>query len=460
MNLMDDKILAKIKTLKTPCYLVGGSIRDFLMYKIYSHDKDITVLGAENFAKKLAVEFDATFIVLDEINKIFRVVLKDKINYIDVSEIVGKSIEEDLTRRDFTINAIAYDILNEKIIDVTGGLEDIKKRRLNLIKEENLIEDPLRILRAFRFYALNGFEMTHDLKKCLMKHRDLVLSPAKERINYELMKLFGGKYAVKSLLLMDELQILELIFPFVKEFKKVPPNAHHHLNLFMHTLETVNYIQKFYEKANDEEKRHLDSVDFGGFPRINHLKLAGFMHDIGKFSTWTIDETGRHRFIGHDEIGSKLAEKFLKEYKFSKKQIEYVSLMIKKHMYPSSVLCAPDLNDKVKMRYVRKMNENLIDNIIIAKSDRLSARGVEITDEIVKKNLDGLNALEEFYFSHKELLKPLPVLLNGNEIMEILKIPAGKELGFIIKNLKEAQINGDILTKEQAVDFIKRCYTN
>lgn len=460
MNLMDDKILAKIKTLKTPCYLVGGSIRDFLMYKIYSHDKDIAVLGAENFAKKLAVEFDATFIVLDEINKIFRVVLKDKINYIDVSEIVGKSIEEDLTRRDFTINAIAYDILNEKFIDVTGGLEDIKKRRLNLIKEENLIEDPLRILRAFRFYALNGFEMTHDLKKCLMKHRDLVLSPAKERINYELMKLFGGKYAVKSLLLMDELQILELIFPFVKEFKKVPPNAHHHLNLFMHTIETVNYIQKFYEKANDEEKKHLDSVDFGGFPRINHLKLAGFMHDIGKFSTWTIDETGRHRFIGHDEIGSKLAEKFLKEYKFSKKQIEYVSLMIKKHMYPSSVLCAPDLNDKVKMRYVRKMNENLIDNIIIAKSDRLSARGVEITDEIVKKNLDGLNALEEFYFSHKELLKPLPVLLNGNEIMEILKIPAGKELGFIIKNLKEAQINGDILTKEQAVDFIKRCYTN
>ena len=460
MNLMDDKILAKIKTLKTPCYLVGGSIRDFLMYKIYSHDKDIAVLGAENSAKKLAVEFDATFIVLDEINKIFRVVLKDKINYIDVSEIVGKSIEEDLTRRDFTINAIAYDILNEKIIDVTGGLEDIKKRRLNLIKEENLIEDPLRILRAFRFYALNGFEMTHDLKKCLIKHRDLVLSPAKERINYELMKLFGGKYAVKSLLLMDELQILELIFPFVKEFKKVPPNAHHHLNLFMHTIETVNYIQKFYEKANDEEKKHLDSVDFGGFPRINHLKLAGFMHDIGKFSTWTIDETGRHRFIGHDEIGSKLAEKFLKEYKFSKKQIEYVSLMIKKHMYPSSVLCAPDLNDKVKMRYVRKMNETRIDNIIIAKSDRLSARGVEITDEIVKKNLDGLNALEEFYFSHKELLKPLPVLLNGNEIMEILKIPAGKELGFIIKNLKEAQINGDILTKEQAVDFIKRCYTN
>ena len=92
--------------------------------------------------------------------------------------------------------------------------------------------------------------------------------------------------------------------------------------------------------------------------------------------------------------------------------------------------------------------------------NQIDCRLEELKSQIVKKNLDGLNALEEFYFSHKELLKPLPVLLNGNEIMEILKIPAGKELGFIIKNLKEAQINGDILTKEQAVDFIKRCCTN
>ena len=118
------------------------------------------------------------------------------------------------------------------------------------------------------------------LKNIVKKHKNLINLPAKERINYELMKLFGGKYVVKSLLLMDELQILELIFPFVKEFKKVPPNAHHHLNLFMHTIETVNFIQKFYEKANDEEKRHLDSVALAILSQSSSSKLPVLSFNI------------------------------------------------------------------------------------------------------------------------------------------------------------------------------------
>lgn len=128
-----------------------------------------------------------------------------------------------------------------------------------------------------------------------------------------------------------------------------------------------------------KKKEHLDSVDFGGFPRINHLKLAGFLHDIGKFSTWTIEESGRHRFIKHDDVGSKMVVPILKQMKFSKKQIEYISCLIKNHIYPSNVIVAPDLNEKVMMRYVRKMENNVIDNIVLAKADRLSARGVDVT---------------------------------------------------------------------------------
>lgn len=451
MNIKDDFILSQINE----GYLVGGSVRDFLMGKGFSLDRDIAIKNAENFAQKLAKQFDATFIVLDSENKIYRLVLKDKINYLDISELQGGSIEEDLLRRDFTINAIAYDLKEEKFVDTTGGIKDIETKTLRHIKDENFSDDPLRVLRAFRFQAVTGFEFSEDLKQAIEKFISLAMNPAKERIMYEIMKLFGGNFASKSLLMMDDYGLLEKIFPNVVEMKKVTPNTHHHLDLFHHVVETVRNIECFYLNGTEEVKEHLDSTDFGGFPRINHLKLAGFLHDLGKFSTWTIEESGRHRFIKHDDVGAKMCQPLLKELKFSKKQIEYISSMIKNHIYPSNVIVAPDLNEKVMMRYLRKMGADVIDNIILAKADRLSARGPAITDEMIKENLDGLEKLLNFYFEKKETLKPLPKLLDGFEVMQIKNIKQSPLLGRILNELKEAQINGDLVTKEDAIEFVK-----
>ena len=451
MNIKDDFILKDINE----GYLVGGSIRDLYTKKCNFCDRDISIRNAESFAQKIAKKLDATFITLDSENKIYRIVLKDKINYLDISELQGETIEEDLKRRDFTINAIAYDLRNNKFIDVTGGLEDLKNGVLRHIADKNFEEDPLRILRAFRFYAITGFKMTDELKNALDKYMPLALNPAKERINYELMKLFGGGFASNALLEMDKYGLLEKIFPCVKDMKKVPPNTHHHLDLFHHVVETVKQIESIYEELSGFEKEHMGKVDFGGFPRINHLKLAGFLHDIGKFSTWTIEDTGRHRFIKHDDVGAKMAVPLLKELKFSKKQIEYISGMIKNHIYPSNVIAAPVLNEKVMMRYLRKMEDNVIDNIILAKADRLSARGVDITEEIVNSNLNGLDTLLHFYLDKKDSMKPLPKLLDGQEIMNILNITPSPKLGIVIECLKEAQLNGEITTKEEAIDFIK-----
>lgn len=450
MNIKDDFILKDINE----GYLVGGSIRDFFTKKCEFCDRDISIKGAENFARKLANKFDATFIELDNENKIYRIVLKDKINFLDISEMQGNSIEDDLKRRDFTINAIAYDLSNEKFIDVTGGLNDLKNKVLRHIDDKNFEEDPLRVLRAFRFYSMTGFEMTEELVKALKKYMPLALVPAKERINYEIMKLFGGDYASSALLKMDELGLLEKIIPQVKEMKNVPPNTHHHLDLFHHVIETVRQIEIIYAGLSGFEKEHMDAIDFGGFPRINHLKLAGFLHDIGKYSTWTIEESGRHRFIKHDDVGSKMVVPLLRDLKFSKKQIEYVSCMIKNHIYPSNVIVAPILNEKVMMRYVRKMGENVVDNIILAKADRLSARGVDITEEVINSNINGLNKLLEFYLSKKDSLTPLPKLLDGREIMTLLNIKPSPKLGEIISALNEAQLNGDVTTPEDAKNFV------
>ncbi len=451
MNLSDDKVLELLKNYDEDIYLVGGAVRDYLLGKT-TCDKDILVNNAESFAKEFARKNNATFITLDSENKIYRVVLRDKINYLDITEPIEGSLEKDLRRRDFTINAIAINLKTKEIIDINNGQEDIKNRVIRSISEDNLVDDPLRILRAFRFSATLGFEIEQGTLEQIKRHKDLILNPAKERVNYEILKLFQGEYTPQVLLMASD--IIELLYPVFTDVKKVPKNTHHHLGLYEHSVETVNQIQQIYNTSSDEVKEHMNKVDFGGFSRLAHLKFAGFFHDIGKFSTWTI-EGDRHRFIKHDDVGSKMAKEILKQNKFSKKQIEYITSMIKNHIYPSQVVSAENINDKIYMRYIRKMEDNVIDNIILAQADRLSARGSAITDDIVKDNIDRLNKLLEFYIMIKPKLKPIPKLLTGQEIMEIKNIPQSPILGKIISALKEEQSEGNILTKAEAVEFVK-----
>lgn len=460
-RIQNDEILNNLASFfDNDIWLVGGAVRDILLNnEITDRDLIVTDCDAKIFSMKVAEFFGAKFIPLDEENKIYRVVLNDKKNYLDITNPIGNSLEKDICRRDLSVNAIAVNIKSGEFFDPTNGLKDFENGVLNGINEVNFTDDPLRLLRIFRFHSTLGFEISKDLMNITKKHAVLINKPAKERIEYELMKLFDGKYADCALLKMDECGILELIFPFVNELKQVPPNAHHHLDLFHHSIETVKQIQILYENSADTVKEHLQKIDFGGFSRLAHLKLATFMHDIGKFSTWFIEkDTGRHRFYKHDDVGSKMAPEILRNLAFSNKQIKYIQKMIKNHMYATMVVCSPELSDKIMMRYVRKMEDDSIDAIIIGKADRLSALGPEITQQMVEENLTMLDKLLNFYIDSLETIKPLPKLLDGNEIMELLEIKPSPQLGKILNELHEGQLNGDITTKQQAVEFVKKLY--
>ena len=119
-------------------------------------------------------------------------------------------------------------------------------------------------------------------------------------------------------------------------------------------------------------------------------------------------------------------------------------------------MSAPEINEKIMMRYVRKSGDNAIDNILLAQADRLSARGEAVSDEMVKNNISNLNRLLDFYLSVRDKLEPLPKLLSGNEVMEILNIQPSPKLGEILNALHDAQINGDVTTKEEALNFIRQ----
>lgn len=453
-KISNDKILQFINSnFDNEVYLVGGAVRDYLLEK-ETFDRDLIVCDedARIFALKLAEKLCATFVPLDEVNKIYRLVLPDKVNYIDITNPVENSLKKDLLRRDLTINAIAVNIKTSEVLDITGGINDFNNKLIKIISEQNVFDDPLRILRVFRFHSNLGFDIDKKSLEFVLENADLIRKPAVERVNYEIMKMFQGQYVHETLLIMNNL--LEILMPFVSELKKVPPNSHHHLDLFNHSVETVKQISELYKNSSEIVKEHLNAVDFGGFSRLAHLKLAAFMHDIGKFSTWTIND-GRHRFIKHDDVGSKMSVEILKNMHFSNKQIEYISFLIKNHIYPSSVVSAPDLNEKVMMRFVRKAESSAIDVIMLAMADRLSARGPEITEEIVDNNIRNLSYLLDFYLEKKDTLEPLPKLLDGNEVMDILNIKPSPLLGEILDALHEAQISGDILSRDDAVNFVQ-----
>ena len=428
----------KIKDIleKYDCFLVGGCIRDYFLSKT-TPDRDIVTLGSScDLALDIVQKTGGTFIELDSENQIYRVVLQDKITYFDISHALEDDILKDAKRRDFTLNSIFYDFKEQKIFNPCDGVDSLLKNVLKTHSLKNFDDDPLRMLRVFRFIAQYNFNLDDEILNYIEQEKKNIEKCAKERVNQELVKLFGGKYAPEALLLADDCKFLSEIFPFVDEIKKIPPNTHHHLDLFHHCIETMRTV-------------HTNNP---------MLKLAAFCHDIGKPKTHTIEPSGRHRFIGHDKVGAELIKPILANLKFSKKQIEYISLMVANHIYPSALMSGEDVQEKAMIRFIRKLNPYIEDIIELARADRLCARGPLVSDEMVENNLNNLDKLYNFYLKIKPRLEALPKLLDGREIMENLNIKPSPVLGKIINALEEEQIEGRIKTKEEAEKFVNEWF--
>ncbi len=461
-NEFEQTIINEIKPLlndKAELYIVGGFVRDKLLKK-NSCDIDFIVKGqsATALAETFANKTERYFVMLDDEHEIARVVDKDKLHYFDFARCENDDIEHDLSRRDLTVNALAVRVLPSlEFVDKFGGEKDITGKLIKAISEKNLTDDPLRILRIFRFASLLDFGIELETLNFANKHVKLLKDVAQERILCELLKLFEGKHSAKYIDLMKQNGLLYEIFEILKKEAEVPPNTHHHLSLIDHSIETIKQVEIKIEESPVFVKEILNSCHSQCVKRLSLLKLACLLHDVGKYDTWTIEENGRHRFINHDSVGAELLKPILKKMKFSKTQIKYITTLVKNHIYPSQLAREnEEASMKPIMRMFRKLDDYTPDTLLLAMADRLSAQGPAITREITEKNISTLKKYLLLYKDFKETIKPLPKLIDGNEIAEILHIEKGKKLGEIITAIKNAQMSGEINTKEDATEFIKK----
>ncbi len=444
------EVLFVAQTLKSrghEAYLVGGCVRDiFREAKPKDWDIATNALPEEvtslfphafyenNFGTVGIVNDDA----VDETLKIIEVTTyRTEGTYSDrrrpdaVS--FSKTIDEDLKRRDFTINAIAYDPIDEIIRDPYHGQEDIKAKNIKAVgePEERFSEDALRILRGIRLFAELHFTIEKNTEEAIKKSAPLLKEISQERIREEFSRILMSDRARETLIKARELGILSSITDELEHGVGIEQNQAHKYDVFDHNLRTMQHAS---DKGWD-----LD------------LRLAGLFHDIAKPQTrrWS-EEKKDWTFYGHDVVGARVAKKILDQLKFSNKTIEKVSRLVRWHMFFSDT-------EKITLSAVRRLIKN------VGKDDVWDLMNLRICDRIgTGRPKENPYRFRKYKAMVEEALHdPISVgMLNvdGAKIMEITKLPPGPKIGFILHALLEEVLedpkkNGDEYLEKKILEL-------
>ena len=285
-----------IKELPSDSILVGGYIRDLILgNRNQLLDIDIVVPeNALNICEDIAKKFNCKFVVLDEIRNVGRIIFKDFV--VDIACRVGETIVEDLESRDFTINSIGFHIHNRQVIDPQNGLIDLYLLKLNCSNQNNLIYDPLRILRFFRFYSEYNFEFEFSLLNFITENKKLLSKVSSERIIYELRKIFRNKRSLQALLLINEIKL----FDWVQKYKDLSSDNMRNLNINNFTKKEVENFLPIYYLTEVLEEGAIKKLKFSRLEIFNSKVINKWKKRLIKKSIHQFTEL--ERFQLHSEM--------------------------------------------------------------------------------------------------------------------------------------------------------------
>jgi len=348
----------------------------------------------------------------------------------------GDTIEADLLRRDFTVNAMALRLPQRELVDVHGGVEDLLAQRLATPQAARVSfrDDPLRMMRAARFTAQLGFTVSDDVRDAMTDLADSIENISAERVRDELVKLLNTNDPVEGIRLLVDSGIAELVLPELPAMKLEIDEHHHHKDVYEHSLTVLT------QAIGYEAERHP------GEAPDTVLRLAALLHDIGKPATRKLEPGGAVSFHHHDLVGSKLAKKRLRALRFDNDTIASVSRLIELHLrffgYTEGAW-----TDAAVRRYVRDAGDQLERLHELTRSD-VTTRNRRKADRLGFA-YDDLEARIAVLAEQEELDSMRPDL-SGDDIMRILDIPPGRAVGDAYRFLLEARMDEGPLGPEDA----------
>ena len=416
-------IYKKITGKNFKCYLVGGCIRNLLLKKPVK-DWDMTTNATPDQILQIFPngfydnKFGTVGIPINSGAIVEITTFRTERDYLDSrhpSNIKwGKTIEEDLERRDFTVNAIAYDLQNNQIIDLFKGQLDLKNKIIRTVGDSSkrFKEDALRLMRAIRFATQLNFEIEEKTKNFIIQDAILLKQISNGRIKDEFLKIIESENASEGITMLKDMGLLKYILPEILDgvgISQVRPGRHHIYDVFTHNLMSLKFCPS------------SDPI----------IRFTALIHDIGKPFCIGKDKDDLVIFHNHEIIGAKIAYQICDRLHFSKKNKDKIVKLIRWHMFSVDEY----QTDSAIRRFIRKIGvENVKDMIDLRIADRL---GSGITSDKAESW-----RLIKFKERIEEQLKPAPFSINdlaidGNDIMKILNIKPGRMIGEILQKLFE-----------------------
>lgn len=427
--------------------LVGGPVRDAILGRL-GNDLDFTTNAKPLETKKIlqswaedvwdiGIEFgtiagkrgDTTVeITTYRSDKYDRESRKPEVQF-------GENIEGDLSRRDFTVNAMALELTGSKpeFIDVFNGLADLSAKTLRtpVSPEQSFSDDPLRMMRAARFAAQLNFEVADDALKAMQDMTDRINIISAERVRDEFIKLLMSNNPRKGLAILVSTGLADLVLPEIPKLKLEIDEHHHHKDVYEHSLTVL-------DQAIAHENR------LGGKNLV--IRLAALLHDIGKPKTRALIAGGGVSFHHHEVVGARLAKDRLKKLRFSNEVIDDVEKLIALHLrfhgYGDG-----EWTDSAVRRYVRDAGELLTHLHVLTRADCTTRN--QRKAERLAKTYDELEARIERLAAEEELAAIRPDL-DGGQVMELLKLKPSREVGLALDFLMELRLEHGPLGEERA----------